>query len=244
MWVLNFQVKALMKKANSFAGIISLIGLFLFNGLAHADILVEPNKLGMDGRVFLERYNIYWLDENDVLRRGTDSMMEVSKDYFPDKLYSDGTVLQSAKPTLKGVANEMNSLGLNYLGQEFQTYGVGDTYRIGSSLYYQKCLFQRFIPSRSENRCVRTGLFRNSTKIDEADFSSDQTIEMGIPPFDLMFVRQNKLYYFKQMGNQSQYFIYDNQTNSKPQIYRPDLFDNQQNNLLRACRQLGDSQIS
>ena len=75
-------------------------------------------------------------------------------------------------------------------------------------------------------------MFKNATKIDEADFYSDQDIDIGSPPFDLMFVQQTKLYYFKQIGDQSQYFTYEDQTNSEPQIFRPDLFAKQKNILL------------
>ena len=109
-----------MKRANSFAGIISLIGLFLFNGQADADILVEPNKLGVDTGAFLESYDIYWLDENGGLRRGTDNPMNKNGDYFPEKHFSDGTVLHTAVPTAKSVAKEMNTISLRYLGLEFQ----------------------------------------------------------------------------------------------------------------------------
>jgi hypothetical protein len=216
---------------------IKSIYIFLYMGVL---ICNAQNK-----NDFLNRYDIFYFDNgNNFTKNG--KIIEKGGDKFtPDILYSDGSFLSSYSEVFDKVqrgqgsvqniiktSTQLNQNKLFFQGHIYESYyGRESVLRDNDIIYYLKCMKLEYNKRSDGNCCVKTALYANNNKVDEADIESDILKSTGFSNIQPLFVKRGILYYAKTVGEESNFYSYE-PISKKKFLYKPELFYKNNNELL------------
>lgn len=194
---------------------------------------------------FFGKYDLFYFDKEQNLTKNGNKIEKGGEKFDADTLYSDGSFLASYSEVLNKVGTAKapltevmdSSVALNDYKLFFQG-NIYDSHDFSPSvlkdqnfIYYLKCLKIEYNQKSNGNRCVKTALYANNNKIDEADLLTDVEISVGVSNIEPLFVKNGIFYYIKTIGEKSDFYSY-NSTNKKVTLFRPELFGDNQNELL------------
>ncbi len=193
---------------------------------------------------FLEAYDLFYFDKTGDFTKNGEKINKGGQEFTPDILYSDGSFLSSYSEdldkSLKGqgslsevmsTSSSLNSWRIFFQGRVYESYYSSiNAVRDGRFIYYVKCEKEEYIGAAKRNCCVRTALYANDTKIDEADVN-DLEARVGVSDITPLFAKKGILYYAKTVGDKTSYYSY-NPINQNASLFKPELFNNNDNELL------------
>ena len=194
---------------------------------------------------FLKEYDVFYFDKLGNFTRNGQNIDKGGEDFTPDKLYSDGAFLSSfsedVNNAIKGqgslsdvmrTSSTPNTFKVFFKGKVYDSYyGPENVLRDGNLIYYLKCQKKEYINSKEGNCCVKTAIYANNTKIDEADVTSDIEASMGLSSINPLFVKNGILYYVKSVGQTSEFYAYD-PVQRETSLFKPELFAGNNNELI------------
>lgn len=194
---------------------------------------------------FLKVYDIFYVDKSGDLTRNNDKINDGGEHFTPDILYSDGSFLSSYSEDVTNVikgqgsfsdvrrtSTILNTFKIFFQGSVYESYyGPDNVVRDGKFIYYVRCEKKEYVNTKDGNCCVKTAIYANNTKIDEADVTSDIEASVGMSSINPLFVKNGILYYIKAVGESSNFYGYD-PIRQKSFLFKPDLFTNNDNELL------------
>ena len=194
---------------------------------------------------FFRKYNLFYVTTvGDFLKNG-DNVENGGGQFTSDFLYSDGSILSSYSDVLNKVYKGQGSVGdvvdSSVSQNDYKLFFQGNVYgssdwstsvlRDGDYIYYKKCLKVEFIKASNGNRCVDTALYSNNDKVDEGGRPTDVYISTGVSNIDPLFIKNGVLYYGKMVGEKYEFYSY-NPINKQSALFKPELFGNNENELL------------
>ena len=185
---------------------------------------------------FLRSYDIFYIDKAGDLTRNGEKVEKGGIEFSPDVLYSDGAFLSSfaelASHDVQRTSTDLNNFKLFFQGKVYESYyGPDNVLRDGNIIYYVKCEKKEYINAAKGNCCVKTAIYANDSKIDEADITSDILARTGWSNVNPLFMQNGILYYSKTVGEKTNFYSYDS-TLQTTSLFKPELFSNNYKELL------------
>lgn len=193
---------------------------------------------------FFGKYNLFYFDKEQNLTRNGTKIEKGGEKFDVDILYSDGSFLSSYSEILNKVGTTkapltevldssvaLNDYKLFFQGNVYDSHDFSPSVlRDKNFIYYLKCLKIEYSKKSNGNRCVKTALYSNNDKVDEADLLTDVEISVGISNIQPLFIKNGIFYYTKTTAEKSDYYTY-NPISKKSALYNPGILQNGENGL-------------
>ena len=248
----KFFISSIGKKVLGAVVLIIIVGLayYYFSKYSATKQAANNNAQEQAGTLqtktdFFGKYNLYYYDNERSFVKNGEKIEKGGDKFTPDILYSDGVFLSGYSEAIDNIGTGQDSLGealnssltrndylLSFQGTTYESSDPSElVLRDKDYIYYKKCLTVEYIKASNGNRCVNTALFSNNDKIDEGGRPIDLYISTSVSNIDLLFVNNGILYYGKLIGGKYNFYSYD-PISKKAALYKPELFNNNENDLL------------